>query len=204
MARQLDYDALIHEQGNVTVRQGLTPIGIVAEKSPTWAWYVGALGRVQWLVGSQDLIGRKPGDPPWLAKTMKGLTFDDVEIILLQGDWGLIDEQIWDSKAVRLILKAPKAHLGNRGSRGDNHRRKRRRLNATSSVPSSWKVGSIYLKHDELGGVTSGSFQVEWASPKGSPDPEFVYPPGLSVKLGQVVNRKLKGSKSAPPLPPSN
>ena len=199
MARRLDYDTLICEHGAVTVRKGQTPIGIVAERSPTWAWYVGALGKVIWLVGSEDLIGRKPGDPPWLAKTMKGLTFDDVEIILLQGDWGLIDEQIWESKAVKLILKAPKAHLGNRGSRGEKHRRKRRRLNATSSVPNSWKVGSIYLKHEELGGVTSGSFQIEWASPRGSPEPEFVYPPGLSVKLGQVVNRKLKGIRTTAP-----
>ena len=200
-ARGLDYDALICEHGAVTVRNGNTPIGIVAEKSPTWAWYVGALGKVKWLVGSEDLIGRKPGDPPWLAKSTKGLKLDDVEIILVQGDWGLLDEQIWKSNSVRLILKSPKSHLGNRGSRGDKHRRKRRRLNATSSVPNSWKVGSVYLKHDELGGVTSGSFQIEWASPKETPDPEFVYPPGLSLKLGQVVNRKLKGIRTVEPTP---
>ena len=201
VARQLDYDSLIHEQGAVTVRKGHTPIGIVAEKSPTWAWYVGALGKVQWLVGSKDLIGRRPGDPPWLAKTMKGLTFDDVEIILLQGDWGLIDKQIWESKSVTLILKAPKAHLGSRGSRGEKHRRKRRRLNATSKVPSSWKVGSIYLEHNKLGGVTGGGFQIEWASPIEAPDVEFIYPPGLSVKLGEAVDRSLKGVPTEAPVP---
>ena len=64
VARRLDYDTLICEHGAVTVRKGQTPIGIVAERSPTWAWYVGALGKVIWLVGSEDLIGRKPGDPP--------------------------------------------------------------------------------------------------------------------------------------------
>ena len=198
---QLDYDALIREHGAVTVRKGHTPIGVVAEKSPTWAWYVGALGSVKWLVGTEDLIGRKPGDPPWLAKTTNGLTIEDVEVILLQGDWGLIGEHIWKSKSVSLILKAPKAHLGNRGSRGEKHRRKRRRLNATGAIPASWKVGSIYLEHKDLGGVTSGGFQVEWASPREAPEVHFVYPPGLSINLGQVVNRKLKGRPTGAPTP---
>ena len=52
VARHLDYDALISEQGVVTVRKGHTLIVIVAERSPTWAWYVGALGSIKWLVGT--------------------------------------------------------------------------------------------------------------------------------------------------------
>ena len=201
VVRRLDYDDLVQEQCEVTVRKGNTSIGVVSDRSPTWAWYVGALGKVQWLVGTEDLIGRKQGDPPWLAKTTKGLTLNDVEIILLQGDWGLLDEQIWKSKSVKLIMKAPKAHLGNRGSRGDKHRRKRRRLNATGSIPASWKVGSVYLEHNQLGGVTSGGFQIEWASPREVPDVQFVYPPGLSLKLDQVVDRLVKGVPSKAPLP---
>ena len=199
MEGQLDYDVLVREQGAVTIRKGYTPIGVVAEKSPTWAWYVGALGSVKWLVGTQDLIGRKPGDPPWLAKTTTGLILEDVEIILLQGEWGLIDEQIWKSKSVTLILKAPKAHLGNRGSRGEKHRRKRRKLNGTRLVPDSWKVGSIYLDHKDLGGVTSGGFHIEWASPMEVADVAFTYPPGLSINLEQVVDRTLKGTPTEEP-----
>ena len=121
---------------------------------------------------------------------MLSASLEEVQVILLQGDWELLSPEVWKSEAIQMVLKAPKAHTGNQGRRGKQNRQKRRRLNATGKLPSSWKTGFVQLEHQALGGVTNGEFKFEWACPPHVPPPEFSYPPGINVTLSDNFGQK--------------
>ena len=57
------YNELIHEKAQVVVKRRETTIGILAEALPTWAWYVGALGKIMWVISKMDIPARLPTDP---------------------------------------------------------------------------------------------------------------------------------------------
>ena len=47
----------------------------------------------------------------------------------------------------------------------------------SKGVPTGWRMESILLKHNEVGGVTDGHFRIEWAVQDGASDINFVFPP---------------------------
>ena len=48
--------------GAVSLGVGITPIGILAVDYPTWGWYVGAMGKIKWMISGHNLPGRMKGD----------------------------------------------------------------------------------------------------------------------------------------------
>ena len=84
---------LFQEMGAVSLGVGTTPIGILATDYPTWGWYVGAMGKTKWIISGQDLPGQIEGDAVHYAsgKLLDGL--EDVDVLLVQGDWSLIDNR---------------------------------------------------------------------------------------------------------------
>ena len=76
-----EYSKLIEEIGRVSLSVGNTAIGIVSAGNPTWAWYVGTMGRVKWMWSGNDLPGRLPEDP-----VQQGGCFGRRRSALLQGE----------------------------------------------------------------------------------------------------------------------
>ena len=68
-----------------SIRKSNTPIGIVSNGHPSWAWYVGCLGEIRWLCSKKDLCARLPSDPPWHCWPGEADILEPVEIVLVQG-----------------------------------------------------------------------------------------------------------------------
>ena len=89
-----EYSKLIEEIGRVSLSVGNTAIGVLAANHPTWAWYVGAMGKVKWMRSGNDLPGRMVGDPAHYSIENKEDVLVDVEVLLLQGEWNLVDDKL--------------------------------------------------------------------------------------------------------------
>ena len=81
---------LIQAMGSVSLSVGTTPIGILATYYPTWGWYVRSMGKVKWLFSGEDLPGRMEGDPIWYGLGGSREELEEIEVLLVQGDWELI------------------------------------------------------------------------------------------------------------------
>ena len=116
-----------------TIDKGVTSVGIVSDSVPMWAWFVEGLGSLKWVVGPRDIPGRMEGDPPWFPTYDNILGRREVEVVLVQGPWECVPEQVWTSKSVRVILRANN-FVSKRGSsqgkrsRGWKKTRKRNRF----------------------------------------------------------------------------
>ena len=174
----------------VRVRKGRTTIGIVAEEVPTWAWYVGALGEIMWVMSKKDIPGRIPSDPTWQPLSANPAVQVPVEIVLIQGSWDSLDQNLFVN-GTRLILRCVESSA--RGSKGA--KRVKTNTNAshsyiTDNLPADWEAGTFNLAHKILGGATNGRFQVEWARPNNVPTPCFRSPPGCRSKLANVISAR--------------
>ena len=103
-----------------------------------------------------DLPGRLPEDPVHHLLNNKEVVLDDVEVLLLQGEWNLVEDKLWGMKSLKTILK-----FGNSDYAGKSVRSKRRKK--SSNVPSGWREGGYSISHQLIGGVTDGRFKLEWA-----------------------------------------
>ena len=115
-----------------TIDKGVTSVGIVSDSVPTWAWFVEGLGSLKWIVSRRDIPGRMEGDPPWFTTYESISGRREVEVVLVQGAWECVPEQVWSSKSVRVILRVNNfvSKYGNsqERSRGWNKARKRKKL----------------------------------------------------------------------------
>ena len=97
-----------------------------------WAWFVEGLGSLKWIVSRRDIPGRMEGDPPWFTTYESISGRREVEVVLVQGAWECVPEQVWSSKSVRVILRVNNfvSKYGNsqERSRGWNKARKRKKL----------------------------------------------------------------------------
>ena len=118
----------------------------MAEETPTWAWYVGALGKIMWIKSKKDLPARLPSDPDWYSLS-NSAALEPVEILLLQGSWDSLDQRLC-ANGTRLILRCVESRA--RGSKGA----KRAKLNAnaahayiTDNLLADWEAGTFNLAH---------------------------------------------------------
>ena len=197
----LQYDELVQEKAQVLVKKGETSIGILAEELPTWAWYVGALGKIMWVMSKNDIPARIASDPKWYRAGSDPTDLPHVEIVLLQGSWDLVHDQVWSNAKTRLILRCVETRSRNsRGTKRSKGKTNAAKFHVTDNLPADWEAGRFHLAHQKLGGATNGRFQVEWAQRIGSPTPDFKLPPGHKITLGNVVTaRDWSGSEAAEP-----
>lgn len=87
-------DALVQEQVQFSIDKGVTSVGIVSDSVPTWAWFVEGLGSLKWIVSPRDIPGRMEGDPPWFTKYESISGRREVEVVLVQGAWECVPEQV--------------------------------------------------------------------------------------------------------------
>ena len=71
---------------------------------------------------------------------------DNVEVLLVPGDWSLIGKPLWTMVSLKTVLRCE-----NGGSSSKAGRSKRRRR--MSNVPDGWKVGGRRILHQVNGGV---------------------------------------------------
>ena len=114
------------------------------------------LGSLKWIVGPRDIPGRMEGDPPWFTTYESISGRREVEVVLVQGAWECVPEQVWSSKSVRVILRVS-SFVSNceisqrKGCRSWNKTRKIKRFR---TIPNGWTARMMLLSHEELGGVT--------------------------------------------------
>ena len=194
------YNELVQDKAQVIVKKGTTAIGILADELPTWAWYVGALGKIMWIMSKKDVPGRLPSDPRWYRVGEDPVKLEPVEILLLQGQWNSVPAQVWKN-GTRLILRCVEARArGSKGVKRSKNKTNASKIYVTESLPADWEAGMFYLAHRKLGGATNGRFQVEWAQRSGSATPDFNLPPSHKITLGNVVTaRDWSGWEAAEP-----
>jgi len=52
-----------------------------------------------------DLPGQMEGDPVRYAIENEVGVLEDVEVLLVQGDWSLVDDKLWAMESIKAILK---------------------------------------------------------------------------------------------------
>ena len=144
-AEEDEYSKLIEEIGRVSLSVGNKSIGILAVGHPTWAWYVGTMGSVKWMWSGNDLPGRVLKDPVHYSLNNKEVVLDDVKVLLLQGEWNLVEDKLWGMKSLKTILK-----FGNSDYAVKSIRSKRRKK--SSNVPIGWREGGYWISHQSIGG----------------------------------------------------
>ena len=77
---------LVQEIAAISLGVGNTPIGILSTDYPTWGWYVGAIGKVKWMLSGNDLPGRMEGDPVRYDKDHPPFYLENVEVLLVRGN----------------------------------------------------------------------------------------------------------------------
>ena len=86
------------------LRQQETPIGIVSDGYPTWLWQIGTLGRVKWMVSEYDLPFCADNDPPWISRSSSLLSLEDMEVMLVDGNWPAPNHQVWLLPSLRVAV----------------------------------------------------------------------------------------------------
>jgi len=123
----------------------------------------------------------------------------NVEVLLVQGEWDAVDDDLWNIDNLRVVLRF--SDKSTRGKRGGSNKRSRFAQNAASSgVSEGWRMGILPLEHNAVGGVTSGHFRIEWAVRDGAPSVKFFFPPTMDATLGQVLSEKDSSGINVPRL----
>ena len=167
------YGRLVTGRISHVLRKFSTRIGVVSDGHPSWAWYVGCLGEMQWIYSKHDLLGRLPNDPPWYQETVDAEQLPPVDTVLVQGRWPERSSAIWKMKELRLVL------------RFSSERRRGGRMNRT--LPSEWKCTTLVLRHDVLGGVSNASSRLYCANRIAEEEITLESPKGLPTNLCQVL-----------------
>lgn len=129
-----------------------------------------------------NLPGQMVGDPVCYAIDKDGDVLEDVEVILVQGNWNLVDDKLWAMESLKTILKFED---GNRAVKSSQYKRRK----TSSNVPSGWREGGRRISHQANGGVTDGRFNFSWAVRIRSPDVPFSPPPAVQARLSQVLSQ---------------
>ena len=132
------------------------PIGIMSADYPAWGWYVGAIDKVKWMLSGNNVPGRMEEDPVRYEIDHLLDELEDVEVLLVQGDWSLINDKLWNMKSIKTILKF---ESGNSSVKAGWT--KRRRL--VPDISSRWIIGRRKISHQANGKVTNERFKFEWA-----------------------------------------
>ena len=103
-------------------------------------------------------------------------------MLLVQGSWSLISDQLWNMKSLHTILKF---ESGN--SSVISGRTKRRKV--VPAIPIGWINGGRNISHQANVGVTNGKFKLEWASRRERPEVPFSPPPSVQARLSQVLSQ---------------
>ena len=111
------------------------------------------MGKVKWLISGEELPGRMEGDPIRYGLGASREELEEIEVLLVQGDWDIIGHQLWTMKSLKTILKFDTSDIG-----CNEHRVKRRRTRPR--VPEGWKTGGKRIFHQANGGVTNGVFKL--------------------------------------------
>ena len=123
-----------------------------------------------------------------LGDSMEGL--EDVEVLLVQGNWSLIGNQLWTMKSLKTILKFETDGSISKAGSFKTHR-------ILSNVPDGWKVGGRRILHQANGGITDGIYKFEWAVCLGQSDVPFSPPESVQEKLSQVLSQTDSSGKEA-------
>ena len=96
----------------------------------------------------------------------------NVEVLLVQGERGAVDDNLWKMESIRVVLRS--LSKPSRGKRGGSKKRTRFVQNAASSgVPEGYGLGIIVLEQNDVGEVTDGQFQIERDVRDRAPDVKF-------------------------------
>ena len=134
------------------------------------------MGSVKWMWSGNDLPGRVLKDPVHYSLNNKEVVLDDVKVLLLQGEWNLVEDKLWGMKSLKTILK-----FGNSDYAVKSVRSKRRKK--SFNVPIDWREGGYRISHQSIGGVTNGIFKFDWAVRIENPDVPFSPPPTVHARL---------------------
>ena len=125
--------------------------------------------------------GQMEGDPVRYAIENEVGVLEDVEVLLVQGDWSLVDDKLWAMESIK-----PSSNLKLATDRAVKSSRSKRRK-TSSNVPSGWREGGRRIFHQANGGVTDGSFKSTWAVRIGSPDVPFSPPTNSASEVEPSV-----------------
>ena len=149
-----------------------TRVGLWSDRVPTWAWYLGSSDKLQWICSPLPLPGKLPGDPPWFASDVTGKLMQGIEVLLIQGSWPAKSSLLWKIPSLKVVLRVGP----------DKDRRAKQR------APAGWSVKCTRLKHEQLGGVTTGEFRSYVAIPPGEELLAMQTSQGLNNTLGQIIS----------------
>ena len=62
------------------------------------------MGKVKCMWSGYDLPGRMVGDRVQYAIENEEDVLEDVEVLLVQGDWSLVDDKLWGMESLKTIL----------------------------------------------------------------------------------------------------
>ena len=182
------YGVVIDGQINQVIQPGTDCIGVWVDGNPTWAWYVGSWGVVQWIYSDKERPGRIEGDPEHISRRVCAGNLPLVEFILVQGEGPNKSFAIWEMNSLKAILRVGPA----------------KERSAKTCAPPGWSMMSKQVSHSELGRVTTGVFRCWVATPPDSVVFQFVKSTGLSNTLGQVLSSVVKCSQFTHKPEPGN
>ena len=155
-------------------------IGFVVKGTPAWFIFVGNLGRVEWIAGNRDVVGRLTEDPPWRQTRSRDelgqlLRDDPVELVIFEGCRISRHHPVWGVAEVAAILWI------------SSGQRK-------SAAPDGWSMRRELVQHERIGGVTNGVFEA-WVALRDAGRKLEWEPPTETTSnwLMQVVDPTLQG-----------
>ena len=194
-ANFLRRDSLIDQLVERSIQERDTAIGIITSSFGTSAWQIGSLGKVNWIVGNSSPPWERGDDePPWY-NSYYDITFRrKVEVIIVEGDYSLIPEQLWFDQSLQVIVCFTKARR-----KGGNYRKRKRKRTPDEVAQEGWRpTGCRRIKHSTVGGVTTGVFFVlTFAREKVKADWDL--PDTITRSLGDALDSTIQGDPC--PLP---
>jgi hypothetical protein len=116
---------------------------VVVKGMPTWAWFVGSAGKVEWIIGGQDLPLRHPRDPELSKGGKEEMTkLMGVDVELFQDFKPGIKHEVWSQTRVQTVVWL------SQGLRGGE------------KMPVGWSLTKQLLHHQKAGGVTNATLTV--------------------------------------------
>ena len=94
----------VHELASRVLRQQETPIGIFSDGYPTWMCQIGTLGHLKWMVSQHDLPVRATKDLPWISRSSLPSRLEDVEVILVDGNWTAPNHLVWSLPSIHVAF----------------------------------------------------------------------------------------------------
>jgi hypothetical protein len=79
--------------------------GVWGKGTPTWAWFVGGSGSVEWIVGDKDLPVRNVRDPKFINSQDANLSsLGEVDVVLFQGFRPGMTHDVWSRTGVGAVV----------------------------------------------------------------------------------------------------